>query len=228
MSTQLFNVTLKQSTLPGQALYPKLATTKLNDPVLQPVIEKKGCEKVLSSMKECLVETHSWESCGDQVKKFQDCINVRYFEEVVEAKDEIVNQEDLAEDEVSKDIDIAGKSESNSFEVVDEVSTDIDITEKSVLTKCEVVDEVSADIDNKFKEGCDQSDNFEESEVEESKDYSLNDDIREEQKANDELVQSENDTQDDESFHFKIVPKDEKKDSEELLFKISVKSKSSG
>merc|ERR1719391_42257 len=56
-------------------------------------------------MKECLVETHSWESCGDQVKKFQDCINVRYFEEVVEAKDVIVNQEDLAEDEVSKDID---------------------------------------------------------------------------------------------------------------------------
>merc|ERR1719300_725525 len=178
-------------------------------------------------MKECLVETHSWESCGDQVKKFQDCINVRYFEEVVEAKDEIVNQEDLAEDEVSKDINIAGKSESNSFEVVDEVSTDIDITEKSVLTKCEVVDEVSADIDNKFKEGCDQSDSFEESEVEESKDDLLND-IREEQKANDESVQSENDTQDDESFHFKIVPKDEKKDSEELLFKISVKSKSSG
>jgi len=227
MSTQLFNVTLKQSTLPGQALYPKLATTKLNDPVLQPVIEKKGCEKVLSSMKECLVETHSWESCGDQVKKFQDCINVRYFEEVVEAKDEILNQEDVAEDEVSKDIDIGEKSESNSLEVV-EVSTVIDITENSESNICEVVDEVSADIDTKFKEGCNQSDNFEAAEVEESKDTSLNDDVCEGQKANDELAQSENGTLDDESFHFKIVPKDEKKDSEELLFKISVKSKSSG
>jgi len=207
MSTQLFNVTLKQSTLPGQALYPKLATTKLNDPLLQPVVEKKGCEKVLSSMKECLVETHSWESCEDQVKKFQDCINVRYFEEVVEVKNEIYNQEGVAEDEVSKDIDITEKSEPNSREVVDEVTADIDI---------------------KLKEDCNQSDNFEASEVEESKDNFLNDDVCEGQKANDESVESENDTLDDESFHFKIVPKDEKKDSEELLFKVSVKSKSSG
>merc|ERR1719474_923286 len=96
-------------------------------------------------MKECLVETHSWESCGDQVKKFQDCINVRYFEEVVEVKDELYNQEGVAEEEVSKDIDITEKSEPNS---------------------CEVVDEVTADINIKFKEGCNQSDNFEVQEIE--------------------------------------------------------------
>merc|ERR1719369_168917 len=107
-------------------------------------------------MKECLVETHSWESCGDQVKKFQDCINVRYFEEVVEVKDELYNQEGVAEEEVSKDIDNTEKSEPNSREVVDDLTADIDI---------------------KFKEDCNRADNLEAAEVEESKVNFLNDDV---------------------------------------------------
>lgn len=97
MSTPLFHVTIQPSSLPGHSLYPKLAAVKLEDPQLQPVVEKKGCERILANMRDCLVETHCWEKCNVEVEKFQDCINTRYFEDNEEkiqpAEDDVKNEE---------------------------------------------------------------------------------------------------------------------------------------
>ena len=61
MSSPLFNVTIQPSSLPGQTLYTKLATVKLEE--LHPVVERKGCEKSFFGMRDCLVETNSWDMC---------------------------------------------------------------------------------------------------------------------------------------------------------------------
>ena len=100
MSSPLFHVTIQPSTLPGQYLYPKLATAKLEDPVLQPVVERKGCEKILGEMRDCLVETHCWGKCEEEVQRFQECINTKFFEE----KDEKMKPE--KDDEVNMDQEV--------------------------------------------------------------------------------------------------------------------------
>eukprot|EP00092_Neocalanus_flemingeri_P010090 GFUD01010873.1.p1 GENE.GFUD01010873.1~~GFUD01010873.1.p1 ORF type:complete len:300 (-),score=122.48 GFUD01010873.1:197-1096(-) len=98
MSAPLFQVTIQPSSLPGHSLYPKLAAVKLEDPQLQPVVEAKGCERILANMRDCLVETHCWEKCNVEVEKFQECINTRYFEDndkKIELAEEAVKNEEL-------------------------------------------------------------------------------------------------------------------------------------
>jgi len=65
--------------------------------MLQPVVEKKGCEKVLGEMRDCLVETNCWGKCDEEVERFQQCINTRYFQEDVQE-----SSDENAETEVDK------------------------------------------------------------------------------------------------------------------------------
>ena len=63
--------------------------------MLQPVVERKGCEKVLGDMRDCLVETHCWGKCDEEVQRFQECINTKYFEEIVVEPDVESGEESL-------------------------------------------------------------------------------------------------------------------------------------
>merc|ERR1719470_519529 len=38
-------------------------------------------------MRDCLVETHCWGKCDEEVQRFQECINTKYFEEIVLERD---------------------------------------------------------------------------------------------------------------------------------------------
>jgi len=124
MSSPLFHVTIQPSTLPGQYLYPKLATAKLEDPVLQPVVERKGCEKILGEMRDCLVETHCWGKCEEEVQRFQECINTRYFEEAkepVEIDAEIATiQEEKLEINAYEEIKSSDTADSNDSSLINE------------------------------------------------------------------------------------------------------------
>eukprot|EP00092_Neocalanus_flemingeri_P018408 GFUD01019922.1.p1 GENE.GFUD01019922.1~~GFUD01019922.1.p1 ORF type:complete len:267 (-),score=108.70 GFUD01019922.1:229-1029(-) len=116
MSAPLFQVTIQPSSLPGHSLYPKLAAVKLEDPQLQPVVEAKGCERILANMRDCLVETHCWEKCNVEVEKFQECINTRYFEDndkKIELAEEAVKNEELRlkEEEAAKNEELRLKEE---------------------------------------------------------------------------------------------------------------------
>jgi len=149
MSSPLFHVTIPPSSLPGHQLYPKLAMVKLEDPQLQPMVEKKGCEKMLASMRDCLVNSHTWDKCNEEFQKFHECINTKYFEDtdtkeigedalVVEKQAEMKSEDemevvmdceddqkdvslaDLNEPEGSKDVTIVNESEDRKFEDIDE------------------------------------------------------------------------------------------------------------
>merc|ERR1719184_10371 len=57
-------------------------------------------------MRDCLVEKNCWGKCDEEVERFQQCINTRYFQEDV--------QEPSGDDEnVETEVD---KNKSNEFE----------------------------------------------------------------------------------------------------------------
>jgi len=229
MSSPLFNVTIQPSSLPGQTLYPKLATVKLQDPQLQPVVERKGCEKILAGMRDCLVETHSWEKCEGQVIKFQECINTRYFEdkdekiepEINAMKDDEVN----SEKEQGQDVKVEEENENDCIDQLatipnDDMGTSEDLAEnnnredEASEEKHEAV-ENSDDLDEKGEEI------GEEPLIDENE---ATEDENEATKESDEVEDIEDESGDKDSFRVKIVSKkDENVEwDENLLFKVSV------
>merc|ERR1719500_1939681 len=55
-------------------------------------------------MRDCLVETNCWGKCDEEVERFQQCINTRYF------------QEDVQESSVENAEPEVDENESNEFE----------------------------------------------------------------------------------------------------------------
>merc|ERR1719318_1592425 len=72
-------------------------------------------------MRDCLVETHCWGKCDEEVQRFQECINTKYFEETVverevEASDETLEPGEVIsiEEEVKAEGDESG-DQSNDY-----------------------------------------------------------------------------------------------------------------
>jgi len=208
--SSLFNVTIQPSTLPGQHLYPKLATAKLEDPMLQPMVEKKGCEKVLGDMRDCLVEKNSWEKCDEEMQRFQQCINTKYFQEEFQLSEDMIDKEDESDlsngeikVEVTKENEDLGVK--NNDDIIEEKSSsdDLDQTEQVTDSNNETADETSDDDHGQHTEGS-----------EEALDLKTN-----------EEENIEQETLDKDSFRVKIVPKSEDLESDEnLLFKVTLKN----
>merc|ERR1719483_1036530 len=90
-------------------------------------------------MRDCLVDSHTWDKCNGEFQKFHECINTKYFEdkdtmeieeEVIEQKD-VVNREyetkDMEADPVSIDKDVdkyesedGNMEDNNEDKIVDE------------------------------------------------------------------------------------------------------------
>jgi len=210
--SSLFNVTIQPSTLPGQHLYPKLATAKLEDPMLQPMVEKKGCEKVLGDMRDCLVEKNSWEKCDEEMQRFQQCINTKYFQEEFQLSEDMIDKEDerdLSTGEIKVELtnEIEDPGVNNNDDIIEEKSSsdDFDQAEHSTDSNKETADNTS--------------------------------DITQEQQGSEEVVDLktneevhiEQDNLEKDSFRVKIVPKSEDLESDEnLLFKVTLKNVDSG
>merc|ERR1719452_209281 len=100
-------------------------------------------------MRDCLVNSHTWDKCNEEFQKFHECINTKYFEDtdtkeigedalVVEKQAEMKSEDeikvvmdceddqkdvslvDLNEPEGSKDVTIVNESEDRKFEDIDE------------------------------------------------------------------------------------------------------------
>jgi len=163
--------------------------------MLQPMVEKKGCEKVLGDMRDCLVEKNCWGKCEDEMQRFQQCINTKYFQEDEKHSVEILDEEDKNDltseakveevdheilDEVDKK-DLS-KEEKASGEQDDEENVNVEL-DKDQLAKCKEVQ------NEKFAESDDGQNNI-----------------------------------DKDSFRVKIVPKSEDtKSNENLLFNVTLK-----
>jgi len=230
MSSQLFHVTIQSPSLPGQILYPKLATVKLEDPQLQPVVERKGCQKALSSMRDCLVENHGWDKCNLEVEKFQECINTKYFEDKNESlaeieeepvKDDIIVEEnviDLDEKKIDYECEIEEPTndesiEENNSENIEKQNIDTENADKHNIDT-ENAEENKTDTGNS-----EEGNNAEDAEVLQE-DKLINNEQEVIQEEVDEIV-------DDGSFRVKIIPNpnnDAVVDDENILFKINVKT----
>jgi len=229
MSSPLFNVTIQPSSLPGQTLYPKLATVKLQDPQLQPVVERKGCEKILAGMRDCLVETHSWEKCEGQVIKFQECINTRYFEDKDEKieleKNAMKDDEVNSEKEQDQDVTVEEGNENDCIDQLATIPNDDVGTSEDLAENNNREDEASEE----KHEAVENSDNLDEKgeEIGEEPLIDENKPTEDENEATEEsdLVEdNEDESGDKDSFRVKIVSKkDENVEwDENLLFKVSV------
>jgi len=201
--SSLFNVSIPNPTLPGQHLYPKLATAKLEDPMLQPMVEKKGCEKVLGDMRDCLVEKNCWDKCDDEMQRFQQCINTKYFEEDEKHSVEILDEEDksdltndLKEEEVDHEIldeedktDLSKEEEANLKEDIITSEKEVVIHEENVIAELDIKDHLAEGNEVQNEESDDGQENI-----------------------------------DKDSFRVKIVPKSEDiKSDGSLLFNVTIK-----
>jgi len=213
--SSLFNVTIQPSTLPGQHLYPKLATAKLEDPMLQPMVEKKGCEKVLGDMRDCLVEKNSWEKCDEEMQRFQQCINTKYFQEEFQLSEDMIDREDerdLSTGEIKVELaneneDLGVKKNNDDFIVEKSSFDDLDQAEQSTDSNKETADDTSDVNHEQHKEGSEEAEDLETNEEEHTEQENL----------------------DKDSFRVKIVPKSEDFESDEnLLFKVTLKNDKSG
>jgi len=202
MTSQLFHVTIQSPSLPGQTLYPKLATVKLEDPQLQPVVERKGCQKVLSSMRDCLVENHCWDKCHSEVEKFQECINTKYFEDkdgsLAETEEEPVKDDTIGEENVLQ---------SDEEQMNETAERDVEEPPKD-----ENIEENNTETENT------EENNIEDTEVQ-GEDKLINNEQEVIQEEVDEIV-------DDGSFRVKIIPNrnNDAVVDENILFKINVKT----
>jgi len=198
--------------------------------MLQPVVERKGCEKVMGEMRDCLVETHCWGKCDEEVQRFQECINTKYFEEIV-AEPEVKADEDILEpeevvtvDEVKSEGDVV-TSDENGEQVIDE---NVKIKEEEP----EPIEEIKED--DMFGSNV-EADSFQDEKPEEqpekpqeqSEDTDANAKVADDKdvEASDDSKADEVDNVDKDSFRIKIVSKSEKEveEDENLLFKVSVK-----
>jgi len=188
MSSPLFHVTIPPSSLPGHQLYPKLAMVKLEDPQLQPMVEKKGCEKMLASMRDCLVDSHTWDKCNGEFQKFHECINTKYFEDkdTEEIEEEVIEQKDVVNREYeTKDME------------ADPVSIDKDVGISEEL----IEPDESQNVTDKY----------------ESEDGNMEDNNE------DKIVDEEDKSGNNDSFHIKVINKGvEDEHDEDLLFNVSV------
>jgi hypothetical protein len=51
-------------------------------------------------LRDCLVETHCWGKCDEEVQRFQECINTKYFEEIVVEREVESSDDSLEPEEV--------------------------------------------------------------------------------------------------------------------------------
>merc|ERR1719341_2581264 len=172
-------------------------------------------------MRDCLVETHCWGKCDEEVQRFQECINTRYFEEIV-AEPEVKADEDILEpeevvtvDEVKSEGDVV-TSDENVEQVMDE---NLKIKEEEP----ESIEEIKEDmLGSNVK-----ADSFQDEKPEDTDaNAELVDDKDVEASNDSDISKSEEvDNVDKDSFRIKIVSKSEKEveEDENLLFKISVK-----
>jgi len=200
--SSLFNVSIPNPTLPGQHLYPKLATAKLEDPMLQPMVEKKGCEKVLGDMRDCLVEKNCWDKCDDEMQRFQQCINTKYFEEDEKHSVEILDEEDKSD--LTNDL----KEEKVDHEILDE-------EDKTDLSKEEEANK--EDIITSEKEVVIHDEN-------DVAELDIKDHLTEGNEGPNEEFDDGIENIDKDSFRVKIVPKSEDiKSDGSLLFNVTLK-----
>lgn len=120
--------------------------------MLQPVVEKKGCEMILANMRDCLVETHRWDKCDEEVQKFQECINMRYFEHIeekiepevgVNKDDGVKSEEDAVEVDVIAEMGEETESEQIDEKDEEEMNKDDGVKSEEDAFKVDVIDEIS-------------------------------------------------------------------------------------
>merc|ERR1719427_1318307 len=180
-------------------------------------------------MRDCLVETHSWEKCEGQVIKFQECINTRYFEDKDEKieleKDAMKDDEVNSEKEQDQDVTVEEGNENDCIDQLvtipnDDVGTSEDLAENNnredeapeekheAVENSDIVDEKGEEIG-------------EEPLIDENK---PTEDENEATEESDLVEDNEDESGDKDSFRVKIVSKkDENVEWEEnLLFKVSV------
>merc|ERR1719341_1166074 len=164
-------------------------------------------------MRDCLVEKHCWGKCDEEVQRFQECINTRYFEEIV-AEPEV-----KAVDEVKSEGDVV-TSDENVEQVMDE-------NLKIKKEEPESIEEIKEDMLGSNVE----ADSFQDEKPEEQPEDTdanaeLVDDKDVEASNDSDISKSEEvDNVDKDSFRIRIVSKSEKEveEDENLLFKVSVK-----
>jgi len=209
--------------------------------MLQPMVEKKGCEKVLGDMRDCLVETHCWGMCDEEVQRFQECINTKYFEEIVvepevKAEEDGVNEEIVVEPAVKVEED----GVKHEGEVTDEVNSEGDVvgtTDKTggneliengnaEIIEEPVTEEKKVDMSASNSEADISQDVKQEQPVETNANIDKAVDDEEVEFSNEsETTKDESSNVDKDTFRIKIVSKSEKEveEDENLLFKVSVK-----
>merc|ERR1719234_1451298 len=123
------------------------------------MVEKKGCEKVLGDMRDCLVEKKCWGKCDDEMQRFQQCINTKYFEEDEKHSVEILDEEDksdltndLKEEEVDHEIldeedktDLSKEEEVNQKEDINPSENQVVIHEENAIAEANDVQNEESD-----------------------------------------------------------------------------------
>merc|ERR1719470_97956 len=107
-------------------------------------------------MRDCLVETHCWGKCDEEVQRFQECINTKYFEEImvereVEASDDSLEPGEVItiDEEVKAEDGDGNGDQSNDYNAkIDEepVSKEEMKEDDAVQDEQPVESEVNADI----------------------------------------------------------------------------------
>lgn len=220
--------------------------------MLQPVVERKGCEKVLGDMRDCLVETHCWGKCDEEVQRFQECINTKYFEEIVVEPDVESGEESLEPegvviiDEVKSEGVVSTSDESGNELIDGDVKTneeELMVTEELKTTEEEPV--VTEEVKTNEEKPVVTEENTEDDLLDSNVDVNSRQDEKEEEQSvstddNAELVDDkevevpndsditkddETNTVDKDAFRIRIVSKSEKKieEDENLLFRVTVK-----
>ena len=206
--------------------------------MLQPVVERKGCEKVLGDMRDCLVETHCWGKCDEEVQRFQECINTKYFEEIVVEPDVESGEESLelegvvTIDEVKSEGVVSTSDESGNAFIDGDVKTNEEpmVTEELKTNEEEpVVNEENTEddlLDSNVDVNNLQDEKQEEQTVNTDDNAELVDD-KEVEVPNDSDISKDDETNtvDKDAFRIRIVSKSEKKveEDENLLFRVTVK-----
>merc|ERR1712098_703249 len=155
-------------------------------------------------------EKNCWEKCDEEMQRFQQCINTKYFQEEFHLSEDMIDKEDerdLSHGEIK--VEVTNENEDlgvkNNNDILEEKSSsdDLDQTEQLTDSNKETADETSDDNHEQHTEGS-----------EEAEDLKTNEE---------ENIESENIDKD--SFRVKIVPKSEDLESDEnLLFKVTLKN----
>merc|ERR1719318_9697 len=165
-------------------------------------------------MRDCLVETHCWGKCDEEVQRFQECINTKYFEEIVverevESSDDSLEPGEVItiEEEVKAEEGDGNGDQSNDYNAK--------INEEPPASNEEMKEDDGVH-DEKPEEQPVETDVS--VEIVNNKDVETTTDP-------DKTNADESDTVDKDAFRIKIVSKTKKEvqEDEDLLFKVSVK-----